>query len=192
MSPGKTSKGAVVVQATTTDAVRTVMVEHMTLMATMRSQNAREGWVWSSHEGLLLSMAGDPVAVGSLSIPDGVKVGAVKECFYNAFMLSTTNPNFLYTEGFAYSGFFPVAHAWVTDTSTGAIIDPTWVNLKHRGPFGYLGLRFSHDFMRTLLETADVPTVFESDYARRMRTLRCGLILNRDRVVVDWGDPPPF
>ena len=165
------------------------------VMADLRASSRRDLWVWASHEELLLGMAGDPVVVEDLTLPAGIKPRAVKECFYNAFVTTLDHPHLAYAEGFAMSAPIPlpVNHAWCMDTNTGQVVDPTWVNFTKAGPTAYLGLTFSRAFMSQVLETGnDVPAVFESDWRRRGRTTRCGLVYGPDGLINGWGSPPPF
>lgn len=183
-------------QTTTTpssESASEVFLTHLRTIVDIKAQSRPKDdlHVWSSTEELLLTMVGEPVMVPSLSLPDGMRRGELKACFRNALMASVLGTNLRYTEGFAMSGFFPVAHAWVTDVETGAIYDPTWINLEYEGPFLYLGLPFSRSFMADLIDETGDPSVFESDYRRRHRTAKKGLLLD-DGVVVAWGDPPPF
>jgi len=55
-----------------------------------------------------------------------------KECFHNAFALSSVDPALRYTEGFALmDGSIPTHHAWLTDPD-GKALDPTWPSV-YRG-----------------------------------------------------------
>lgn len=180
-------------EQTTLSAVQG-FVAHLRTIADIKAQSRpKDGLhVWSSIEALLLSMSGQPVVVASLGLPDGMRRGELKACYRNALMSSMVGENLRYTEGYAWSGWFPVAHAWVTDIETGAIYDPTWINLDYDGPFLYLGLPFARSFMAALVDETGDPSVFESDYRRRHRTAKRGLLLNNRGEVVSWGDPPPF
>lgn len=172
-----------------------VFLTHLRTIADIKAQSRPKDdmHVWSSIEELVLSMAGEPVVVKSLSLPDGMRRGELKACFRNALMASAMHPNLRYTEGWSMSGFFPVAHAWVTDIETGAIYDPTWINLEYEGPFLYLGMRFSKPFMAALVDETGDPSVFDSDWRRKHRTAKKGLLLDQQTgEVVGWGDPPPF
>lgn len=175
---------------------RSKFVAHLSEIARIRNGSRQPDplRVWSGPEELLLSMVGEPVEVPALSLPDGVAPGKIKACYANAFTASALHPNLLYTEGFAMAGtgFFPVNHAWVVDQSTGAIVDPTWVNLDCTGPFFYMGLTFSHAFIGNIVDTTGDPSIFEADWKRKRRGIRNGLILNADGHVVDFGDAPPF
>lgn len=179
----------------TTEAAVESFVAHLRTIADIKAQSRPKGQfhIWNSTEELLLSMAGSPVVVPTLTLPDGMRRGRLKECFTNALMASTIHPNLRYTEGFAYSGFFPVAHAWLTDIETGAIYDPTWINLDYTGPFLYLGMVFSKPFMAALVDETGDPSVFESDWRRKNRTAKKGLRLDQQTgEVISWGDPPQF
>lgn len=188
------------VDGSTAEAVESFL-SFLTMIAEQREGSAREqhpDWVWHSAERLLLTMAGDPVVVEDLTLPDGIERGPVKACFYTAYMISQLHPHLDYAEGFAQSpGLFPMNHAWLVDRETGRIIDPTWVHFDRTGPTVYLGLRFADAFMNRLVstETADgdnVTSVFEADWQRRHRALRRGLLRNAEGLVYDFGDPPPF
>lgn len=172
-----------------------VFLTHLRTIADIKAQSRpkREFHIWNSTEELLLSMAGQPVVVPSLTLADGMRRGRLKECFANALMASTVHPNLRYSEGFAMSGFFPVAHAWLTDAETGAIYDPTWINLDYEGPFLYLGMTFSKPFMAALVDETGDPSVFESDWRRKNRTAKKGLLLDQETgEVISWGAPHPF
>lgn len=167
---------------------------HLRKIADLRAENKARNplHVWPSVEELLLTMVGEPVRVSSLALPERVAAGPLKACFNNAFSASAQHPHLRYAEGYAFSGFFPVSHAWCVDVETGAIVDPTWVSLDYEGPFLYLGLTFSREFMARLVDETHDPSVFESDWTRRGRTTKRGLVLDPAGHVADWGDPPPF
>lgn len=172
----------------------TEFVTHLRKIAELRGANHSEDRlrVWSSPEDLLLTMAGEPRTVETLTLPVGVASGELRACYRNAFNASARHPRFRYTEGYAFSGFFPVHHAWVTDIETGEIVDPTWVNLEYDGPFIYLGLIFSRGFVARVVDETGDPSLFESDWTRKGRTAKRGLILDEHGHVADWGSPPPF
>lgn len=179
------------------DEITEQFLNFLRMTAGMREGSVRKDprWVWQSCEALILGMVGTPTIVDDISLPDGVTPGTIKECFHNAFLLSARSSNLLYTEGFAQqgNGLFPMNHAWCTDVETGRIVDPTWVNLPTKGPTVYMGLRFSKGFMDEAIRVSKgIPSIFESDWARKGRTIRKGLTLDADGVVVAWGDPPPF
>lgn len=175
-------------------AAREAFKAHLRTIADIKAQSRPkdEHHIWNSTEELVLSMAGEPVVVESLTLPDGMRKGELRACFINALMASSLSPNLRYTEGYAYAGFFPVSHAFVTDIETGAIYDPTWINLDYEGPFLYLGMPFSRQFMAQLIDETGDPSVFESDWRRKNRTAKKGLLLDDTGDVVAWGDPPPF
>lgn len=184
-------------EQTTAEAL-TEFVAHLRKIAELRAENRdqRPLHVWSSTEDLLLSMAGDPAGqptvVSSLTLPEGVEAGPLRACYNNAFSTAARHPNLRYTEGYAFSGFFPTFHAWTTDVETGQIVDPTWVNLDYDGPFLYLGLVFSRTFVGRVVEETGSPSLFEDDWRRKGRTVKRGLVYDEHGHVADWGNPPPF
>lgn len=175
-------------------SLRDEFVAHLNQIIAIRGENTRidDKSIWTGPEELLLSMVGEPIEVATLTLPPEVEAGETRACYRNAFNISVSHPTLVYTEGLAYAGFFPMWHAFLTDTETGAIVDPTWVNLDYEGPFFYMGLKFSRQFMARLIAMDQDPSVFEADWRRKRKTTRCGLILDKDGLVTDWGDPPPF
>lgn len=147
----------------------------------------RDGFAWTSHEQLIQKMTSGPVVVPTLRLPRGVQRGQVRECYYNAYVTAIVHRHLTYTEGYAQAGFFPVQHAWCTDTRTGNIVDPTWINLDYQGPFVYQGLKVDLDFLNTLqARDTEVPTLLVSDYQRRFRALRDGLAVDETGTVTGY------
>lgn len=174
-----------------TDARREEFLGFLQKIVELRGPASDPLAVWGSAEGLVLGMAGEPIEVHDLTLPEGVDLAPVKECFINAYRLSAMNPRYQYAEGFAHA-IVSVNHAWCVDTETGAIVDPTWANLSHREPVLYLGLRFTHAFMSRLVVRERQPAIFDADWQRRGKAVRGGFVLDADGAVCEWGDPPPF
>lgn len=172
----------------------TDFVTHLRKIAELRgsAQTTDPLRVWNSPEELLLSMAGEPRVEPSLTLPPGMVPGELRACYLNAFNTSARYPNLRYTEGYAMAGFFPVFHAYCVDVDTDQIVDPTWVNLDYEGPFIYLGLTFSREFVARVVEETGAPSLFEDDWRRKGRTVKRGLVYDQDGHVADWGSPPPF
>lgn len=149
--------------------------------------------VWGSPEELILTMVKEPTHLDAVTLPDGIEVMEAGECYRNAFLTTLAHPNLLYAEGYAYpSELIPVNHAWCVDRDTREIIDPTWAGIP-TGPSDYMGLTFSRRFMTLACETAaNYPSVLEADWRRDYKTLQCGLVLDADGIVTEWGAPPPF
>lgn len=80
----------------------------------------------------------------------GYRLGQVKECFRNAFALSTRHKELTYAEGLAYSGYFPVHHAWCV-TQDGRVVDPTWSEDRFEKAenevWEYAGIPFTEEFL---------------------------------------------
>lgn len=169
-------------------------VAHLQMVAQSRGSLHRRdglGRVWDSCEALLLDMAGPPTLVPELTLPEGMKAGRAKECFYNAFIATLDHPYLTFVEGYAMTeGMFPVNHAWCLDRTTDRIVDPTWAGLSTQRPVMYLGLPFSRQFLSEVMDADGLaPSVFESDWKHRGRTARRGLVLDTDGLVIGWGEP---
>lgn len=80
-------------------------------------------------------------------LPAKFERGVHRQCFRNAYLLSTQNDHLTYVEGFAMS-FIPIHHAWTVDWD-GNVVDNTW----DEPGSAYYGIPFGLDFMnRVLLE----------------------------------------
>ena len=92
-------------------------------IATLREQCYKHPkYLWSSLESLLIKEGGFYIGNNWKG-----KKGTPKECFRNAFKLSSKDANYVYTEGLAFAPNLPLplAHAWCT-TLDGKVYDPTW------------------------------------------------------------------
>ena len=70
-----------------------------------------------------------------------------KQCFCNAATLMLINEQrYVYCEGYATS-IIPVDHAWVLDTWTDEIVDPTWAEPG----IEYFGIAFNTQYVRRRL-----------------------------------------
>lgn len=56
--------------------------------------------------------------------PRGIRKGANRMCYKNAYHVVTSNAGFTYVEGFANS-LVPVQHAWALDAA-GNVVETTW------------------------------------------------------------------
>ena len=171
--------------------LRKELLAFLTQVADLKASSRKPYDVWGSAEELILGMVGEPVVVTELSLPEGVGSAPLKECFVNAYRLSVRDTRYQYAEGYAH-GLVPVNHAWCVGTETGAIVEPTGVNLKMSRPTLYMGLRFDHRFMARLVASEQQPAIFEADWRRHGKVARQGLLLGPDGAVTEWGDPPPF
>jgi len=126
----------------------------MTTMAKFLGQNASlEGYKYKGAYDLILK-EGEFFKLPDAKLPKGIKKGANKECYRNAFRLATTYPDkYTYCEGFAEADFMPglpFAHAWVIENSTGKVIDNTW---KTPGT-SYYGIAFDTSYViKTAVKT---------------------------------------
>lgn len=171
------------------------LLNYLRLVARMHAEKSPLR-VWGSVEELILGMVREPITVDHPRLPDGIGVMEARACFRNALLTALDHPHLVYCEGFATGAGIPTNHAWCLDTSTGQIVDPTWTRPgkpNGGGPLVYMGLAFSHGFMRRVLAESDLyPAVLADDWRRKHRAVRCGLVYGRDGLVEDWGDPPPF
>jgi hypothetical protein len=75
----------------------------------------------------------------------------VKKCFDNAFEIwSEHSDRYIYCEGMAQSVFLPTHHAWLIDSETRQIVDPTWRAEwigKTCAGFNYAGIPMSPDYL---------------------------------------------
>ena len=102
-------------------------------------------WVYRGNEDFVLRH-GEEYAPRAL--PEEYDYGAPKMCYGNAIWMAEAF-GLSYVEGFAWTGYFPIHHAWNADAD-GNLIDVTWRaeegGLRIPMPnSAYLGVRFSVD-----------------------------------------------
>lgn len=99
----------------------------------------------------LVYKVGRQYAAPAVARPKGIRKGANKGCFRNAYYVAGGN-NWTYVEGFAIADIgiaLPIQHAWVVD-GDGNVIETTW---KEAG-LDYCGIEFDDRMIRkVLLET---------------------------------------
>lgn len=155
----------------------------------------RAGWAYSSCEALVADL-GHSWSVEKPTLPAGVKHGEPNRCFNNAFDLAWAEPHYRYVEGYAQASVLPVAHAWVLDTVTGQIIDPTWSQIPweayaRRRPIGYVGVVFDREFVaRATLDNGGYPSVISECWRSSDRPIRVGFRTDAEGFAVDWADAP--
>lgn len=72
-------------------------------------------------------------------LPTGIRRGKVGYCFENAGRLAAFNDRYIYCEGFALC-VFPMLHAWIVDSETGQVLDPTWQGRRGLTTVTYYGI----------------------------------------------------
>lgn len=114
--------------------------ENMDMSKTVEATVMRHGRTWT------------PPAPDS-PLPEGVELGAAKQCYRNAALVALSNPEYTYVEGYAAS-IIPIHHAWVVDRD-GQVVDPTWHEDNGLSPAKeYVGVPFSREFLgRRLVQT---------------------------------------
>lgn len=78
-------------------------------------------------------------------LPADVSRGEPKNCFANSGKLAVDNERFVLVEGYALS-LIPVEHAWLWDTQTGKLVDPTWRDDVARDA-AYFGIPIQRDYL---------------------------------------------
>lgn len=102
--------------------------------------------------------------------------GMPKQCFGNAqeilFREGGIEDGLAYVEGYACSGSlsFPMAtlHAWLVDPE-GRVVDPTWDDPEESTYFGVL---FRPDYVRRVIEAAEMPCSLLDNFHDRWDLLR--------------------
>lgn len=100
-------------------------------------------------EGIVLQH-GKPFTPPAAPRPKGIRKGADKQCYRNAYLLAF-QMDWTYVEGFAIPDCVPIPlqHAWVID-SQGNLIETTW----DTPGIEYFGIPLEWDFIhKTLLDT---------------------------------------
>lgn len=110
----------------------------------MRARSAGRGR--QSLEGLVLAHGRE---FHGTALPDGAALGALGECYINAWQLATMVDNLAYVEGYAMSPEVPVPllHAWCADEA-GRAVDPTWPSAAR---CAYVGIPLARGFVRRRL-----------------------------------------
>lgn len=73
------------------------------------------------------------------SLPPGMKMGKMGQCYTNASRLVMDNPHLNYAEGYAIpKGHSGIAylHGWAVDKKTGNVVDPTWKDSENTKYYG--------------------------------------------------------
>lgn len=90
-------------------------------------------------------------AWSSAPLPKPIKPHGLGRCFEVATKLADIDRRFIYCEGIASIGYFPIEHAWCVDRSTKRVVDPAWATLKERAV--YWGVCIHLEFVREILLT---------------------------------------
>ena len=159
-------------------------------LADMRFSFSRNMWVHSSVEQICLDHGTEIAAVPvSALLEHGIDVGVgqPRECFLNAYRVAIDEPDLLYTEGYGLRFGIPMDHAWLTHTSTGQIVDPTWAGAVDQ--FGevesvaYLGVKFSTRFIVERSRITGYPSVMLGNTTHHRAVLVYGLNFDGDIAV---------
>lgn len=87
----------------------------------------------------------------------GMTRGPMGNCFQNAFDAVMAHPGLIYVEGYAFSKFFPMQHAWTVD-GNGVVYDPTWPDGSD-----YFGVAFDKTWLTRYILDGGYYSVFGSD-----------------------------
>jgi hypothetical protein len=124
----------------------TEMRDYLEMMAKIRKRPLQDG-PFDSYEDLVLQHG---VLFPNIlqELPKGMRYGAQKHCFYNAFRRGTDGSFFEPIEGLTYcegyaQGLIIVHHAWLVDQN-GNVIDPTW---REKGTC-YFGIPFDWNYVK--------------------------------------------
>ncbi|BAZ47091.1 hypothetical protein NIES4102_41370 (plasmid) [Chondrocystis sp. NIES-4102] len=129
-------------------------------------------WKYAGFEELVLDLG---VEMSFSPLPEDIKLGFQKGCYYNSFRVLVDNPDLIYCEGYALQSdlSLPLIHAWLVNED-GQIIDPTWNNCNTV----YLGIPFNTEWFIKLLRSRDREdclAIFESNYLEKFSLLKEGL-----------------
>jgi len=90
----------------------------------MRKIHSNPDWKYGGFEELVLDCG---ALMKAQSLPQNIKHGSPKQCYWNCQEIAFKRRNLTYVEGYAIAPqvSIPVAHAWLL-TREGDVIDPTW------------------------------------------------------------------
>lgn len=177
------------------------MFRSLAMVVEMRGDHGqtstRKGWAYGCLESLVVGAGFHTVCVPGVS--GGVTPMDARECYRNAWEVALANPNMIYTEGYAFAFSHAIDHAWLTDRTTGEVVDPTWATVRAaysqktrdaEGPGGveYLGVRFSKRFLGERIRKHRTFGLLTSLHLAKNDMLRRGFVtepLNADRP--DYG-----
>lgn len=93
----------------------------------MKGLNSNSFWKYSCFEKLVLDFG---LHMEPQPLPDLLKLGFPRNCYFNCQKIIEQHPNLIYCEGYALLSNnvnieFPFPHAWLM-SSEGKAINPTW------------------------------------------------------------------
>jgi hypothetical protein len=140
--------------------------------ALMKQLRPQPDWKYNGFEELVLDCG---TVMEAKPLPDNIKRGLPKSCYWNSQQLAFKRKNLAYVEGYALitEPTFVTAHAWLL-TPEGHAIDPTW---ETPGAI-YLGVPFSTKWAKSFLKQRgrdDELSIFESNYIEKFSLLKQGL-----------------
>lgn len=140
-----------------------------TLMKKVKTYQPRK---YVGFEELILDCG---IMMMSKPLPDNIKLGLPKSCYYNAQRVALNTPNLIYCEGYAiaYELNFPLKHAWLMTPDKYAI-DPTW----EKPGLCYWGVPFNAEWVRSHLKARDRDdelSIFEGNHLENYSLLIDGL-----------------
>lgn len=137
------------------DAAREMLIEQLTMMrdavARVRGESGRCYPYSSIHDFVLRHGLASPWQPA----PAGTIMDRPRECYANAGRHALRDDNVLYCEGYGlrlHLGII-VAHAWVADARTGAVLDTTW-KVQPDEERAYFGVPFATDYLAAVIARA--------------------------------------
>lgn len=96
----------------------------------------------------------------SSDLPPDIERGQMGDCYSNALNAALgSRGRYIYVEGYANAGFFPMRHAWVVD-GNGTVYDPTWPDGED-----YYGIPFETQWLLSYISETGFYSVFGYDIA---------------------------
>lgn len=132
--------------------------EYLDQVAELMKTSPTKGRAYSGPDEVVRSL-GKQWRNISPTLPRNVKRGPLGNCYGNALNAAMADRSLIYVEGYAYSKFFPMKHAWVVD-GNGTVYDPTW---PEPGT-DYFGIPFETTWVARYTSNSGYTSVLGTDF----------------------------